>query len=77
MKAPFDLAIGVFREADGARRANALQPRGDVDTIAHQVAIDLLDDVAQMNADAEFDPSFGEHARVALDHRVLHLDGAA
>ena len=29
-----------------------------------------------MNADAEFDLAIGRHAGVALDHRVLNLDGA-
>ena len=37
----------------------------------------LLDDVAQMNADAELDAALGRHAGVALDHAVLHLDRAA
>ena len=37
----------------------------------------LLDDVAQMNADAEFDAALGRQAGVALDHAVLHFDGAA
>jgi hypothetical protein len=30
-----------------------------------------------MDADAEFDSAFGRQAGVALDHAVLHLDGAA
>ena len=30
-----------------------------------------------MNADAELDTPVLRHAGVALDHRVLHLDGAA
>ena len=30
-----------------------------------------------MDADAEFDASFGRHAGIALDHRVLQFDGAA
>ena len=37
----------------------------------------LLDDVAEMNADAELDAALGRHAGVALDHAVLHLDRAA
>ena len=73
----FDLAIGVLGKADRARLANALQPRGDVDAVAHQVAVALLDHVAQMNADAEFDAALGRHAGVALDHAVLHFDREA
>ena len=53
------------------------QSRGDIDAVAHQIAVGLLDDVAEMNADAELDASLGRHAGVALDHAVLHLDGAA
>ena len=30
-----------------------------------------------MNADAELDPAIGWYAGIALDHRVLDLDGAA
>jgi len=30
-----------------------------------------------MNADAEFDAALGRQAGVALDHAILHLDGAA
>jgi hypothetical protein len=40
---------------------------GDVDAVAHEVAVGLLDDVAKMNADARFNPSLGRHAGVAFD----------
>jgi len=33
-----DLTVGVLRQANGARRCNALQTRGDVDAVAHQVS---------------------------------------
>ena len=71
------LSIGVLGKADLARLANALQPRGDVDAVAHQIAVALLDDVAQMNADAKFDALVERDPRVALDHRVLHFERAA
>ena len=54
---PLDLPIGLFREADRAGLCDAFQPRGDIDAVAHQIAVGLLDDVAQMNADAELDAS--------------------
>ena len=54
-----------------------LQSRGDIDAVAHQIAVALLDDIAQMNADAELDAALGRQAGVALGHAVLHLDGAA
>ena len=41
------------------------------------IAIGLFDDVAQMNADAEFDPALARHAGVALDEAALHFNGAA
>ena len=50
---------------------------GDIDAVAHEVAVALLDYVAEMNADAELDAPFGRHAGVALDQAVLDLDGAA
>ena len=74
---PLDLPIGVLGETDRAGLGDALQARGDIDAVAHQVAVRLLDHVAQMNADAELDPALGRHARVALDHAVLHFDRAA
>ena len=53
------------------------EPRGDIDAVAHQVAVALLDHVAEMNADAELDAAIRRHAGVALDHAVLHFDRAA
>ena len=57
--------------------ANALEPRGDIDAVAHQVAVGFVDLIAQMNADAKLDASLGRQAGVALDEAVLHVDGAA
>ena len=74
---PLDLPIGVLGETDRAGLGDALEPRGDIDAVAHQVAVALLDHVAKMNADAEFDAPLGRHAGVALDHAVLHFDRAA
>ena len=34
---PLDLPVGVFGKADATRFANALQPRGDIDAVAHGV----------------------------------------
>ena len=73
----FHLAIGVFGKADTARLGDAFQTRGDIDAVAHQVAVALLDHIAEMDADAELDAALGRKAGVALDHAVLYLDGAA
>ena len=71
------LAVGVFGKTDRSRLGDAFEPRRDIDAVAHQVAVALLDHVAEMNADAELDAAFRRNAGVALDHAVLHLDGAA
>src|SRR5271157_2679168 len=71
-----DLSVGVFRETDRAGVGDALQPRRDVDTVAHQIAVRLLNDVAQVNADPELDASLRRQTGIALDHAVLHFDRA-
>ena len=53
---PLDLTIGVLGKADRTRLGGGFKPRGDVDPVAHQVAIALLDNIAQMNADTKVDP---------------------
>ena len=74
---PLHLPVGVLGKTDRAGLGDALQSRGDIDAVAHQIAVALLDDVAEMNADAEDDAAILGHAGVALDHRVLNFDGAA
>ena len=71
------LPPGVLREANPAGIGNALDPRSDVDPIAHQVAVGLLDHVAEMNADPEFDAFVLRDAGVALGRAALDRDGAA
>ena len=44
---------------------HALEPRGDVHAVAHEVTVLLLHDVAQMDADAKFDPAIVWHDRCA------------
>ena len=74
---PLDLPIGVLGKTDAAGLGDAFQSRGDIDAVAHQIAVALLDDVAQMDADAKLDAALGRQAGIALDHAVLHFDGAA
>ena len=76
IKPTFELAIKVLRHTDSASGANAFQPRGDIDAVAHKISVSLFDHVAQMGADAKFNPLFGRNARVALDHSCLHFDRA-
>ena len=72
-----DLPIGLLGKTDRARLRDAFKPRGDIDAVAHEVAVALLDDVAEMDADPKFDAPVRRHAGIALDHAVLHFDGAA
>jgi hypothetical protein len=62
------LAVGVLGQTDRARVGDTLQSRGDVDAVAHQVAVALLDAVAQMYADPKDDAPILRHAGVTLHH---------
>ena len=72
-----NLLVSRRRKTDGARLANSLEPRSDVDPVAHQIAVALLDDVAQVNADASLDTLAGGQAGVALSQAATHFHGAA
>ena len=73
---PLDLPVGVVGEADRAGLGDPLEARGDIDAVAHQVAVAFLDHVAEMDADPKFDALLGRDPSVALDHRPLDFDGA-
>ena len=60
-----------------AGRAYSFEARGDVDAVAHQIAVGLLDHVAQMDADAKYDVPILRQAGIAFDRAVLHFDRAA
>ena len=64
------------RRANAARFGDAFETRRDVDAVAHQIAVRLLDHVAQVNPDAELDALVGGQAGVAPGHRTLHIDCA-
>jgi hypothetical protein len=53
-----------------------LDRSGDVDAVAIEV-ISLDDDVAEIDADAQFDAAARRDAGVPLGHRLLHRDRAA
>jgi hypothetical protein len=71
------LPIDIFEKTDRAGFGDTLQSGGNVDAVAHQIAVAFLDHVAKVNTDAKLDAALGRQASVALDHAVLHLDGAA
>ena len=56
---------------------DTLKTSGDIDAITHKITVTLLDNVAEMDADAKLDAALRWQAGVALDHAVLYLDGAA
>ena len=68
------LAVGILGKADRAGLGDPFQTRGDVDAVAHQIAVRLLDDIAQVDADPELDAALRRQA-LALRSTVpfLHL----
>ena len=76
VKPPLHLTIGVLGEADLAGSGDALNPRGDIDAVTHQVPVAFLHDVPEMDADTKLDAAFRGQACVALDHAGLHLNRA-
>jgi len=55
---------------------DAFQPRGDVDAIAKDIVV-VDDDVADVNADAEFDSGVLRHIGILPGHAALELDRRA
>ena len=49
-----NLPVGVVGDADAAGLSDSFKPRGNVDAVAENVVV-IDDDVADMDADAEFD----------------------
>ena len=72
-----DLTVGVLGKTDRARRGDPLEAGGDIDSIAHQIAVSFLDNVAEMDADTKFDALLMRQAGIALNHAALDFDGAA
>jgi hypothetical protein len=66
----------MLGEANPSKLCDAFQPRGDIHALAHQVAVALLDDVADMDADGELYPLILRHARISFDQAVLHFNRA-
>ena len=67
--------IGVVGDANPSGLGDPLQARGDIDAVAHQVAVRLLDHVAEMDADPKFDALVRRDLSIALDHRPLDFNG--
>src|SRR5712672_3093779 len=71
-----DLPVSVVGDADAARLSNSLQPRCDVDAVAKDI-IFIDDDVADVDADAKFDPLALRYIDILFGHTALNFDGAA
>ncbi len=66
----------VIRDADAAWLRDALKAGGDVDAIAENIIV-VDDDVADMNANAKFDPAVQGHVGILRSHIALNLDRAS
>jgi len=64
----------ILGQANLAGLGDPLNARSDIDAVAHQTAVGLFDNIAQMNADPKFDATVLRRARVALDHCVPCFD---
>ena len=53
------LPVRILREADAARIGDTFEPRCNVDSITHQIAVVFLDHITQMDADAKLNPALG------------------
>jgi len=62
-------------DANSARLGQRFKTRGDVDAIAENVVV-LDDDVAEIDADTEYDPLILRRCSVPLGHPALHRDRA-
>src|SRR5439155_10630791 len=68
-----DLVADGAGDAQPARFAQALQPRGDIDAVPENVA-GLADNVADIDTDTEDEPLVFRHARVAQRDPLLDRD---
>jgi hypothetical protein len=68
------LPESIFRYANAARLGDAFQSRRNVDAVAENITV-LDDDVADVNADADFNTPLGRDVFVTLRHSALCLYG--
>jgi hypothetical protein len=69
-----DLSLCVIGNADATWFRDAFEPGGYVDAVSEDVVV-IEDDIADMNADAEFDPDILRYADVLFGHAVLDFIG--
>ncbi len=70
-----DRVAHVGRNADAAGLGQRLEPRRDIDPVAKS-SRSIVDDVAEIDADAQQHPPLSGNIEVALGHDLLDRDGA-
>ena len=65
--------MGIVGDTDAAWLGDSLEACGDIHAVAENIVV-VDDDVAEVNADAKFDPEFRWHGGVLLGHLALDLD---
>ena len=70
-----ELVVGGTGDEHATGLAQLLQPCRDIDTVAEQI-IPLDHHVAEIDADAEHDPSVGRHLGLTLGYALLDRHGA-
>ena len=68
------LPESIVRYANAARLGDAFESRRNVDAIAENITF-LDDDIADVNADPDFNTALGRYVLVSLRHSPLRLDG--
>lgn len=71
------LSPRIFRKSNATRIGDGLETRGDVNGIAHEVAVLLDHDVAKVDTDAKLHALRGWDARIARCHALLKRDCTA
>jgi hypothetical protein len=69
------LIVCGTRNADATRLGDPFKACRDIDAIAEDIAI-VNDNVADVNADAEFNPLVLRHRGILLGHAALNVNGA-
>ena len=71
-----DLTISVVGDADSAWLGYAFKASGDVNAVPKYIVV-IYDDVADVDADAKFDPLVWWHRRILVGHAALDLNCTA
>jgi hypothetical protein len=71
-----DLTLGIVRDAYPSRLGDALKASGNVNAVTEDVVI-IVNDIANVDANAKFDPSILRYGGVLVGHPALDLNCAA